>query len=274
MIIRYWLSIWLMCLGLLAHADMPLLFDGAKKTIYPAAQLRSHPAVRRIEVPVDVAYRQPMSYDALPLAWLLKAQGVLPGDTIQFKAADGFVMSMPAALLLHQQRDKAQAWLAIEPDEKKWPPLKGEGGPSAGPFYLVWLNPKLGNIGPEQWPYQIARISVDMPPARRWPHIVPAADLPASHPARAGFELFVKHCFACHTLNHAGEARLGPDLNLPLNPTEYFREGVLRQFIRNNQNVRSWPDAKMPRFGPDVLTERELGELLAYLQHMAGRKIK
>lgn len=41
MIIRYWLSIWLMCLGLLAHADMPLLFDGAKKTIYPAAQLRS-----------------------------------------------------------------------------------------------------------------------------------------------------------------------------------------------------------------------------------------
>jgi len=63
-------------------------------------------------------------------------------------------------------------------------------------------------------------------------------------------------------------------LNLPLNPTEYFREGVLRQFIRNNQNVRSWPDAKMPRFGPDVLTERELGELLAYLQHMAGRKVK
>ena len=274
MLIRYCLAACWLALSLAVQAETPLLFDGSKKTMYPAAQLLKHPAVRHIEVPVDVAYKGPMSYDALPLVWLLKAQGVLPGDTIQFKALDGFVMSMPAAPLFNQQPDKAQAWLAIEPSDKKWPSLKGENGPSAGPFYLVWLNPKASNVAPEQWPYQIARISVEMLPARRWPQLVPAAELPANHPARAGFELFLKHCFTCHTLNHAGEARLGPDLNLPLNPTEYFRDGVLRQFIRNNQNVRSWPEARMPKFGPEVLAEKELSDLLAYLQHMAGRKTK
>ena len=252
-------------------AELPLIFDSGKKTMYPAPQLLEHPAIRRIEVVDDVAYKRPMSYDAIPLVWLLKAQGVLPGDTLQFKALDGFAMTMPAAPLFNQQPEQAQAWLAIEPSDKKWPGLKGEGSPSAGPFYLVWLNPKAGKISPEQWPYQIARISVEMPAARRWPQMAPAAELPANHPARAGFELFQKHCFACHTLNQAGESRLGPDLNLPKNPTEYFRDGILRQFIRNNQSVRSWPEAKMPKFGPDILPERELDALLAYLQHMAGR---
>lgn len=253
-------------------AEPPLIFDSGKKTLYPAPQLLEHPAIRRIEVPDDVAYKRPMSYDAIPLAWLLKAQGVLPSDTLQFKALDGFAMTMPAAPLFSQQPDKAQAWLAIERAESKWPPLKGESGPSAGPFYLVWLNPKASRISPEQWPYQIARISVEIPAVRRWPQLAPAAELPASHPVRAGFELFQKHCFACHTLNGAGEARLGPDLNLPHNPTEYFRDGVLRQLIRNNQSVRSWPEAKMPAFTLETLPDRDLDALLAYLKYMAGRR--
>lgn len=270
--IRILLAGLLLLAGMSAMAAEPLLiFDSGKKTLYPAPQLLEHPAIRRIEVPDDVAYKRPMSYDALPLAWLLKAQGVLPSDTLQFKALDGFAMTMPAAPLFNQYPDKAQAWLAIEHADNKWPPLKGESGPGAGPFYLVWLNPRASRISPEQWPYQIARISVEMPAARRWPQLAPAAELPANHPARSGFELFQKHCFACHTLNGAGEARLGPDLNQPLNPTEYLRDGVLRQLIRNNQSVRHWPEAKMPAFSPEALPDKELDALLAYLKHMAGR---
>lgn len=268
------LVLWLWAGVSVMAAEPLLIFDSGKKTLYPVPQLLEHPAIRHIEIPGDVAYQRTMSYDAIPLAWLLKAQGVLPTDTLEFKALDGFAMTMPAAPLFSQQPDKAQAWLAIERAESKWPPLKGESGPSAGPFYLVWLNPKASRISPEQWPYQIARISVEIPAVRRWPQLAPAAELPANHPARSGFELFQKHCFACHTLNGAGEARLGPDLNQPLNPTEYLRDGVLRQLIRNNQSVRHWPEAKMPKFGPDVLAEKELSDLLAYLQHMAGRKIK
>lgn len=252
-------------------AELPLIFDSGKKTMYPAPQLLEHPAIRRIEVVDDVAYKRPMSYDAIPLVWLLKAQGVQPGDTLQFKALDGFAMTMPAAPLFNQQPDKAQAWLAIEHGDDKWPALKADGGPSAGPFYLVWLNPRASHIAPEQWPYQIARISVEIPTARRWPQMAPAAELPANHPARAGFELFQKHCFACHTVNGAGEARLGPDLNQPHNPGEYFRDGALRQLIRNNQSLRSWPEAKMPPFTPEVLPDKDLDALLAYLKHMAGR---
>lgn len=266
------LVLWLWAGVSVMAAEPLLIFDSGKKTLYPVPQLLEHPAIRHIEIPGDVAYQRTMNYDALPLAWLLKAQGVLPTDTLQFKALDGFAMTMPAAPLFNQQPDKAQAWLAIERPDNKWPPLKGESGPSAGPFYLVWLNPKAGNIGPEQWPYQIARISVELPPARRWPQMAPATELPASHPVRTGFESFVKHCFACHTLNGAGESRLGPDLNQPYNPHEYFRDGVLRQLIRNNQSLRHWPEAKMPSFTPEVLPDRELDALLAYLRHMAPRK--
>ena len=99
MLIRSCLAACCLALSLAVQAETPLLFDGSKKTMYPAAQLLNHPALRHIEVPVDVAYKRPMSYDAVPLVWLLKAHGVLPSDTIQFKALDGFAMSLPAAPL-------------------------------------------------------------------------------------------------------------------------------------------------------------------------------
>ena len=42
-----------------------------------------------------------------------------------------------------------------------------------------------------------------------------------------GLKLFQKTCFACHTINGEEASKVGPDLNLPMNPTEYFKEGVL-----------------------------------------------
>jgi len=44
----------------------------------------------------------------------------------------------------------------------------------------------------------------------------------------------------CYTLNGAGNAHVGPDLNLPQNPTEYLVPAALRQLIRNPASVRSW----------------------------------
>ncbi|VXC66123.1 Cytochrome c, mono-and diheme variants (fragment) [Pseudomonas sp. 8Z] len=56
----------------------------------------------------------------------------------------------------------------------------------------------------------------------------------------------------CHRLNGAGDAELGPDLNIPHSPTEYFGGDFLRQYIRAPQSLRRWPQARMPGFSEKV----------------------
>lgn len=250
----------------LAAAELILeLPEGSRR--WSSAELLAHPQTRSLSIPADPTYRREMHYRALPLAVLL--EGVRPGDHLQALALDGFAAELPAALLLRE--NGARAWMAIEDPAAPWPVLSRHKA-SAGPFYLVWSNPQTAGIGPEQWPFQIARIRLLASVAERFPALLPAADADAD--IHAGFALFQKHCLACHRLNDQGDARLGPDLNLPYNPTEYFHEAFLRRYIRNPQDLRQWSQARMPGFPMEVLDEQALDRLLAYLRHMAGRKIE
>ena len=52
-----------------------------------------------------------------------------------------------------------------------------------------------------------------------------------------------------------------------------MREDFLRQQVRNPQSVRAWPQAKMPGFSVEAISERDLDDLLAYLYYMAKRKV-
>jgi len=234
---------------------------------WDSAQLLSLPQAREISVDQDVSYKRPMRYRAVPLATLL--QGIKADDHLQAVALDGFAAEMPAAPLL--QDGPARAWLAIEEPARPWPAL-GKGKPSAGPFYLVWTDPQASGIRPEQWPFQIATIRRLAAVEARFPALLPDPMLTKDDPVHQGFALFQQNCLACHRLNGAGDAQFGPDLNVPHNPTEYFQPGFLRQYIRNPQSLRQWPQARMPGFAESVLSEQELDALLAYLKHMAGRK--
>jgi len=249
-----------------AEAELAVTIAG-RTTTYAPASLLGMPAAASITVPNDVAYKRDMSFRAVPAASLLA--GVGPDDTLRFVASDGFVATIPAALLL--SRGGAVPYIAVEPPDAPWPALKPEGGPSAGPFYLVWLNPQQSRITPEQWPYQIARIEDVLPLVKRYPMLAPAAS--AHETVRRGYAVFEKNCSVCHTLNLGGDATIGPDLNVPYNPTEYMRVDALRRLIRDPQTLRRWPAAKMPAFEPKLLSDRDLTDLLAYLRHMADRKI-
>jgi mono/diheme cytochrome c family protein len=243
---------------------------GGRAQKFTQESLLADPAAVSVTVPQDVAYKRAMTYRAVPMSALLA--GAQRDDSVRFVAADGFVATMQAGPLLATADDAPRAYLAVEPPNAVWPALKA-GGPSAGPFYLVWLRPERGRISPEQWPYQIARIE-DVPPvAARFPMLAPAASVSANDPIRHGFAVFQGNCLPCHTLNLGGDARVGPDLNVPFSPTEYMREDFLRMQVRNPQAIRVWPDAKMPAFGLDVISERDLDDLLAYLYYMAKRKV-
>jgi len=242
------------------------LGDSARQ--WSTEELLKHPQARDIDIEQDVSYKRPMHFRAVPLATLL--EGVMADDHLQAVALDGFAAEMPAGPLL--QTAPARAWLAIEDPARPWPAL-GNGKPSAGPFYLVWSNPQASGIRPEQWPFQVATIRRLAPVEQRFPALLPDPRLPANDPVRQGFALFQQNCLACHRLNGAGDAQFGPDLNVPHNPTEYFRPEYLRKYIRDPQSLRQWPQARMPGFAESVLSEQELDELLAYLAHMAGRKL-
>ena len=119
---------------------------------------------------------------------------------------------------------------------------------------------------------QTVRLKLTGSAARRFPQIAVAETLPPDDPARRGQALFVSTCFACHKMNGAGDATIGPDLNLPMNPTEYFQPAVLPRYLRNPASVRHWADQKMPAIAPETMSDADLAAIIAYLGHMAGRK--
>ena len=241
---------------------------GSKRVSYRTATLLQRPDARLIDIPADIAFQRPMHYRAVPLLALLP--GISATNQLQFVASDGFAAEIPASLLL--DRRGSEAWLAIEDPAHPWPALPGTHG-HAGPFYVVWTHPAAAGIGPEQWPYRLASIRRTDSVAQRFPAIMPDPALPASSEVQRGFAVFLHTCFACHTLNGEGDARLGPDLNLPHNPTEYLRADLLRAYIRDPQSLHRWPQARMPGFDRQALSEADLDAVLAYLRHMAGRKV-
>lgn len=264
----------LYCLALLAtlHATTALAAElrielPTGTRTWSSDSLLSHPQTETISITADVSYKRDMQYRAIPLAVLL--EGVAAGAHLQAVALDGFAAELPAAPVLATQG--ARAWLAIEDPQHPWPVL-GKGKPSAGPFYLVWQNPQAAQIGPEQWPFQVSRFRLLEEVAKRFPALLPAAT--ANGDVQAGFAQFQKNCLACHRLNGAGDSQFGPDLNLPHNPTEYFSGDYLRQYIRNPQSLRRWPQGRMPGFSENVLSNGQLDQLLGYLRHMATRKSK
>ena len=252
-----------------SNPELTVIAGGRKATYAPAALL-ALPAATTITVPNDVAYKREMIFRAVPMSSLLT--GVGADETLRFVASDGFVATLSAAPLL-ARGDAATAYLAIEPPDSPWPALKAGDHASAGPFYLVWLRPERGGITPEQWPYQIAKIDAVAPLARRFPMLAPGQGVSARDPVRHGFAIFEKQCSVCHTLNLGGDASIGPDLNVPYNPTEYLRADALRRLIRDPQSLRRWPAAKMPAFPVKALSDRDLTDLLAYLHYMADRKV-
>ncbi|WP_054920508.1 MULTISPECIES: c-type cytochrome [Pseudomonas] len=250
-----------------AAAQLTIELDHTHKT-WETAELLKHPDAQTVQIVDDVSYKRNMTYRAVPLAVLLP--GLKSANHLQAVALDGFAAELAAAPLL--EKNGARAWLAVEDPAHPWPPL-GQGKPSAGPFYLVWTNPQAGRISPEQWPFQVSRFKQLQTVSERFPALLPDPKLAANDPINQGFALFQKNCLACHRLNGGGDAQMGPDLNVPYNPTEYFSGDFLKRYIRDPQSLRHWPQAKMPAFTASVLPDNELDLLVGYLRHMAGRKL-
>ncbi|WP_293778971.1 cytochrome c [uncultured Oxalicibacterium sp.] len=229
--------------------------------------LLRHPEIRTITIDDDPVYHRSMTYRAIPLKAIVRQVSAI--DTLQVVATDGFVANIRGELL----RAEAEPWIAIEPANAPWPERKPGSG-SAGAFYLVWLHPEKAGITSEQWPFQIASLRNVEALTVRYPQLLPklAATDTRYASVQRGLPLFTTHCASCHRMNGGGDAAIGPDLNLPANPTEYFQESWLRKLIRDPASVRHWAQSSVPGFSEKTLNEDELDDLLAYLQQMAQQR--
>ncbi|MGT2452619.1 c-type cytochrome [Cupriavidus basilensis] len=221
----------------------------------------------------DDNLKQRLTFKAIPLAALLRGMPVTADASATTAASDGYISHLPMRLLLADSVDEPRAWLAVENPDSPWPTLKGQ---DIGPFRLIWTVPAgraTSVINESLWTYSIVRIDITASPAERFAAIRPAASLPAGGPVARGFATFQRVCFSCHSLNRVGDAQLGPDLNVPYSPVEYLGDDKLARLIRDPQSLRWWPNARMSAIDRKTLSDADLKDLLAYLHHMAGRKV-
>ncbi len=256
--------------ALAAEATLEIVAD-RERLIFSQSQLLSRSDVRTITV-ADSAYgRRFTRFKAIPIANLFKGISVPEPAVVQCSSTDGFSAVLEKARLFGTDPKASKAYLAIEDPGSPWPNLDGTGS-SAGPFYLVWTHPQASSIGPEEWPYQIASFHILSDLRSVFPGIYPAAD--ATPDVQNGFNSFQRNCLACHKMNGNGAGTIGPDLNLPMNPTEYFESKALVSLIRDPAGVRTWPRRAMRGFSEAAIPDAELLDLIAYLRYMSTHKHK
>jgi mono/diheme cytochrome c family protein len=274
---RLWLYFIFFIFAFTSYAQEPQFTIKSEKNIqtYSLSELLNGKNTQSIVLDEDPTYpEKKITYRAIPLYKLFERFQVSKDSVLQFYCADGFSAPISSERILNHIPSLSIAYLAIEPPQEKWPFLKKDPSKTAGPFKVIWTHPKASKIGQEEWPYQVVRFEIKKSLESLYPAIFPDRSLSENHPIWRGFKIFTKNCFSCHTLNHQGAGIIGPDLNLPLNPTEYFLPPALKQLIRNPKKVRNWPDQKMPEFSQETISDPELEDLVSYLKHMAKRRSK
>jgi mono/diheme cytochrome c family protein len=127
----------------------------------------------------------------------------------------------------------------------------------------VWKGETQGDLSTHPRPWALDSIAIE-PFEAVFPLVVPHSKDPK---VQQGFTIFRQQCVKCHAINQQG-GRVGPELNVPKNVTEYRDETFLRAWIRNPFSFRVSVMPPSPQ-----LSEDELGSLLAYLASMKDQKI-
>lgn len=129
------------------------------------------------------------------------------------------------------------------------------------PYYLVW-NLKKDDHN-HNFPYGITQIKI----SNSKTEYLDAQPLDGSDNVLKGFNIYKKKCIKCHSINLAG-GNVGPELNIPMNITEYWDKNHLEKFILNPSKYRY--NSKMPAM--TELNKEDSKLVVEYLSYMAKNK--
>lgn len=190
-------------------------------------------------------------------------------DAVKFTTLDGYQPVIPTASIIAN----FGVISTREKEHQGFSELRRKNGETVdpGPFFLVWENIKDPGAKEDSWlswPWQITSIELTSF-AREFPNSAPPDH--SGNLAQKGFLDFRQHCIKCHTINGDG-GNVGPELNYPVNVTEYWKDEWLTRFIADPQSVRA--NSKMIPFYRDVDNrEKIIASIVAYLKVMKDKKI-
>ncbi|MBI2786865.1 MAG: cytochrome c, partial [Legionella longbeachae] len=137
----------------------------------------------------------------------------------------------------------------------------------------IWTNPERSYISDEYWVWSVVKI-VEHTAVDESIVIAPPKDIPPSNKKTIlkGYKIYVSHCSSCHTINHIGQANIGPDLSSPNNPLDlYPNVRQLKQFIRDPQSVRKLPKGRMSGSSYIGLNNKDLDDLISYFSFIKSK---
>lgn len=215
-----------------------------------------------------------MDFSSVRMCDLLRVYAINPDNTLEFIAEDNFSVFIPAKYLLDCNPKHSIAYLAIEP-HNKWPVLFNHTNTTAGPFALIWTNPKRSYISDEYWAWSVTKV-IERQSISKKKVIESPTNIPLSVRKQVlnGYQVYVSHCASCHTINHIGNASIGPDLSSPKTPLDYYSDiKLLKQFIRDPQSVRKIPNGRMSGSSTTGLHDDDLDDLIRYFQYIWPKNV-
>lgn len=248
--------------------DLTITLSG-KETKLTLKELKSKLKVVTVTVE-DPVYKKEKTYDGFYLNEILKLAGMDPSNVnketseeIVFTAVDGYspntslanIQKYTGVLVFKEQGKKDFEFTKI---------AQGKTMITMAPYYLIWKEGKK-NVEGVPWPYQLVKIElVDF--KQKYQKLFPK-EVKVDSEVMKGFLIFKNQCLRCHSINLEG-GDLGPELNAPMNITEYWSKDVLKKFIHNAASFRY--RSKMPPF--TFLKDEEINQIVKYLEHMKGQK--
>jgi mono/diheme cytochrome c family protein len=227
----------------------------------------------------DANEEDDVTYDAYGVSALLDAvygPAWKKSEEILFTCADGYKPSIPVsrfatmkAYLAFKRAGRDDFAILNRHEHDKVVQL--------APLYLIWADSGSdlehtkaeADADAAYWPYEVVGLDLETF-AAVFPRLAPPED--SSPAAKHGFLAFRKNCLACHTLNGDGGSG-GPELNYPVNITEYYKEEWLKKWILDPTSIRF--KTGMPGLSPKAPHREEAAdEIIAYFKAMTKNKVK
>ncbi|WP_454783234.1 c-type cytochrome [Legionella sp. WA2022007384] len=233
-------------------------------------ELLSHRDLTQVTINNDRAYpNKVMHHKAIPLCKLLASLHIGKQDIIELIAKDNFHVYVPAHKIMDCSKNASIAMLAIEP-KSRWPIIDNHTGLTAGPYEIIWLYPERSYISPEYWAWSVTSIKVT--PELNYLHVLSPPKTTNASIAN-GYKIYISHCEGCHRINKVGKSDIGPDLNCPKNPLDYYPDITqLKKFIRDPKSVRSLPQGRMTGSDKQSLSDKDMDDLIKFFSYMNTKK--
>ena len=258
----------------LASQDTQLSFSVYGKQVSQLEFTKLSKIIRPQKIKVwEPHEKKEVTYEAIPVDKLLDyiyGSSWQKKEEVLFTCSDGYQPSLSV-----QRFKKYKSYLAFRRTDQKTFSLQdrlhNNKTVNLGPLYLVWDNmhsQELKSLGANGWPYQVVGIDL-VRFTDKLPKISPPPK--SSTQVKNGFLKFRNHCLVCHSINGEGGNK-GPDLNYPVNVTEYITKDWLKRFIINTSSIRY--NTQMPNFKNIPAVRDHIDDILEYLKAMKKKKIQ